>query len=153
MRAYRHSATITRGYMEQKLSETQSILSKLYEQDAIYPKYRNLPALASICEYLKIGRCSELVGPHGAYNLYEDELRKDTIISKMDVIIDNLQQIKNNQFLLYQQLSTIKSAVTEMAFDLKQIKGCTFDIAYFTRVNAYYSELAARNTAVMAYLN
>ncbi|MBR4235463.1 MAG: hypothetical protein IKR85_05305 [Clostridia bacterium] len=151
--AYEQSNKNTRSFMTQKLYETQGILDKLYKKDVIYTKYHNLPALTSICEYLRIGRCSELTGPHGAYNLYEDELRKDTIISRLDVIIDDLQQIKNNQFMLYQQLTIIKSAVSSMAFDMKVIKSYAFDISYFSRMSAYYSELSARNTAVMAYLN
>lgn len=73
------------------IDETRSILSRLYSLGVIYPKYCNLPALTSIYEYYMTGRCEELTGPHGAYNLYEDELRKDTVISQLNTVIENLE--------------------------------------------------------------
>lgn len=67
------------NFMNKPLRETQSVLENVYSADVIYPKYRNLPALTSIYEYLITGRCEGLTGPHGAYNLYEDEVRKDNV--------------------------------------------------------------------------
>lgn len=72
--------------------ETRQIRDKLYAMDVIYPKYRNLPALTSIYEYFITGRCDELSGPYGAYNLYEDEVRKDTVISQLNAVIENLNK-------------------------------------------------------------
>ena len=85
--------------------ETDSALRTFYSCDVIYPKYRTLPALTSICEYFESGRCDTLTGVNGAYNLYEDEVRKDRIISQLNTIIEQLDSIRNNQYLLYTQLT------------------------------------------------
>ena len=88
---------------DKHLKKSKALLSSFYNnKELIYPKYHNLPALTSIYEYLVTGRCDELTGPHGAYNLYEDEVRKDTVISQLNLVIDNLEKIKQNQYMLYQ---------------------------------------------------
>lgn len=88
----------------ESLSETRNVLSRLYESNIIYPKYRNMVAMCSIYEYFATGRCTELTGPNGAYNLYESELRQNTIINKLDTIINQLEAIKNNQYMLYTEM-------------------------------------------------
>lgn len=137
--------------MDLKIAETDGLLTKLYELDEIYPKYRNLPALTSIYEYLVTGRCDSLTGPHGAYNLYEDELRKDTVISQLNTVIENLEKIKQNQYMLYQQVKEIQKNTSVIASELKQIKGYTVQIAQLTALNTYYAGLNERNTRIMMY--
>ena len=137
--------------MDLKIAETDGLLTKLYELDEIYPKYRNLPALTSIYEYLVTGRCDSLTGPHGAYNLYEDELRKDTVISQLNTVIENLEKIKQNQYMLYQQIKEIQKNTSVIASELKQIKGYTVQIAQLTALNTYYAGLNERNTRIMMY--
>lgn len=137
--------------MDLKIAETDGLLTKLYELDEIYPKYRNLPALTSIYEYLVTGRCDSLTGPHGAYNLYEDELRKDTVISQLNTVIENLEKIKQNQYMLYQQIKEIQKNTNVIASELKQIKGYTVQIAQLTALNTYYAGLNERNTRIMMY--
>ena len=65
-------------------------------------------------EYFESGRCSTLTGPDGAYNLYEQELRSNLIISNLQEINSKLDQIKANQYLLY-------TVVTDMNRTLKTI--------------------------------
>lgn len=122
----------------------------MYKKDYIYEKYHNLPAMTSIYEYLLTGRCDELSGPHGAYNLYEDEVRKDTVISQLNTVIANLEQIKQNQYMLYQQVKTVQSELMQINNEIRQVKGYTVSIAQFTALNAYYAELTARNTGIAA---
>ena len=138
-------------YFAKSLSETQEALDKLYSLDVIYPKYRTLPALTSIYEYLVTGRCEELSGAHGAYNLYEDEVRKDTVISQLNTVIENLEQIKQNQYMLYEQVKGIQQNTRAIAAELYQIKGyaaCLTDLAALT---AFYSGVAATNTSTLTY--
>lgn len=134
--------------MDEYMEETKKALEKLYSLDAIYPKYRTLPALTSIYEYLITGRCEGLTGPHGAYNLYEDELRKDTVISQLSVVIQNLEQIKQNQYMLYQQVKSIQENTNALAYELRQIKGYTIQISQLAALNAYYAALNERNTRI-----
>ena len=134
-----------------RIDETNALLEKLYDKNIIYRKYCNLPALTSIYEYFVTGRCSELTGPHGAYNLYEDELRKDTVISQLNTVIENLEQIKHNQYMLYQQVKSINENTQIITSELQQIKGYTVQIAQLTALNAYYAKLTERNTRITMY--
>ena len=136
--------------LQKPLDSTKSLLSKLYANDFIYAKYQNLPALTSIYEYLLTGRCDELAGAHGAYNLYEDEVRKDTVISQLSTVIDNLEQIKQNQYMLYQQSKLIKNETAAINYELQQIKGYTINLTELTALNTYYSALTARNSEISA---
>ena len=138
-------------YFEKPLAETQAVLDKIYSADIIYPKYRNLPALTSMYEYLITGRCEELTGPHGAYNLYEDELRKDTIISQMNLVIQNLEQIKSNQYMLYEQVKKIQAASRAAVAELRAIHGYAANIADYASLTAYYAGITAVNTRVSDY--
>lgn len=83
-------------------NQTTEALDKLYSFDIIYPKYRNIIAVSSISEYFDSGRCDSFTGPNGAYNMYEDELKQNLIISNLEAINDNLESIKNNQYSLYE---------------------------------------------------
>lgn len=139
------------AYMAKPLSESRALLNRFYASEIIYPKYRTLPALTSIYEYFMTGRCTELTGPHGAYNLYEDELRKDTVISQLNTVIENLEQIRHNQYMLYQQVKAIQENTAVIASELNQIKGYTVQIAQLTALNAYYAALNERNTRITMY--
>lgn len=115
----------------------------------MYPKYQNLPALTSIYEYFITGRCEELTGPHGAYNMYEDEMRKDTVISQLSTVIANLEQIKQNQYMLYQQVKTIQKTASVIGNELAQIRGYTAALTELSAMNAYYNAVSARNSRIM----
>ena len=135
--------------LKNHLSATKGILEKLYNKDFIYAKYRNLPALTSIYEYFITGRCTELQGAHGAYNMYEDEVRKDTVISQLNTVIEHLEQIKQNQFLLYQQVSMIQKQLRTVEYELNQIRDYASSITQLTALTAYYTALNERNTNVI----
>ncbi|MBR4711255.1 MAG: hypothetical protein IKP10_04430 [Clostridia bacterium] len=85
-------------------------MTDYYAKDVIYPKYRALPALTSIYEYLSSGRCSTLTGADGAYNLYETETRQNIIIGQLSAVIENLEQIRTNQYVLYQEMRRINES-------------------------------------------
>lgn len=118
------------------LSDLELALKKHYEQSVIFPKYRNMVAITMINEYLMSGRCFELEGPNGAYNLYESELRQNIIIGQLSTIISSLEQIQSNQFSLYQELVKANSTVNEILYEVHGINESTKLIAYFTGVTA-----------------
>lgn len=151
LRDWNHTNTEMHSFMQKPLDESRQLLQRYYSDGLIYPKYCNLPALTSIYEYFVTGRCTELTGPHGAYNLYEDELRKDTVISQLNTVIENLEQIKQNQYMLYQQVKSINENTQVIASELRQIKGYTVEIAQLTALNAYYAALNERNTRITMY--
>ena len=136
-------------HMQVPLDDTRRVLEQWYQsKDYIYPKYHTLPAMTSIYEYLLTGRCEELIGPNGAYNLYEDEMRKDTIISQLGTVLENLEQIKQNQYMLYQQVKSIKATSEEMVTELRKIKGYTIATSQLMALNTYYASLTATNTSI-----
>ena len=128
-------------------------LEKLYDLDVIYPKYRNLVAVTTIYEYLVSGRCDTLDGANGAYNLYEMELRQNIIIGQLSSILDSLEQIKNNQYTLYNEitesnrkseklLSNISNNIDFIKYNTEEtkkftaaLKMCTESIKYYTAFN------------------
>lgn len=151
LRDWKHTNAEMHSFMQKPLDESRALLDRYYASEIIYPKYRTLPALTSIYEYFMTGRCTELTGPHGAYNLYEDELRKDTVISQLNTVIENLEQIRHNQYMLYQQVKAIQENTATIASELQQIKGYTVQIAQLTALNAYYAALTERNTRITMY--
>ena len=122
--------------LETPHQQSLDIREKLYARNVMYPKYQNLPALTSIYEYFITGRCEELTGPHGAYNMYEDEMRKDTVISQLSTVIANLEQIKQNQYMLYQQVKTIQKTASVIGNELAQIRGYTAALTELSAMNA-----------------
>lgn len=91
---------------EKKLADTRRLLQEAYDKGLLYGKYRNFVAVCSICEYLESGRCSELGGPDGAYNLFEQEIRSNMVITQLGSILSKLDRIQANQAMLYDAIST-----------------------------------------------
>ena len=106
-----------------------STLLELYYLDVIFPKYRGLVQISTFYEYLYSQRCDKLTGPDGAYNLYESELKTNIIIGELQSINASLETIKQNQYLLYteitntnQLLEDLKTDVANMHKTLKEVK-------------------------------
>lgn len=87
--------------LKQQNQKSKEALSKIYERNVIFPKYRNLVMVCSLCEYIQAGRTDSLDGYNGAYNILETEIRLDRIITRLDRIIVQLQQIQTNQYVAY----------------------------------------------------
>ena len=117
------------------------LLDKIYSQNIIFPKYRNFAAIAQIYEYLLSGRCSQLEGPNGAYNLYESELRQNIIIDKLDEIIWQLDSLNRT-------MSAICGAIIETNFLLSDISRTLGRIEANTALTAYNSKCIANNTNI-----
>ena len=133
---YNANSTKSRMQHSVTLSGLEDALKNLYNQNIIFPKYRNMVAITTINEYLMSGRCYELEGPNGAYNLYEMELRQDIIIGQLSSIVDSLEQIKNNQFSLYQELDKANETVSDVLSEIRDINENTKLTAYFAEVTA-----------------
>ena len=139
-------------YLNNKEAQMQAVLNQYYAPDYIYPKYRTLPALTSIYEYLTSGRCEELTGPNGAYNLYEMELRQNTVINQLNTIIENLEQIRNNQYTLYQEMVRINQNTRRISAELSAIGTYTFELTRLSALNAFYNSVTAENSGATTYI-
>lgn len=117
------------------------LLNKLYSKNIIFPKYRNFLAIAQIYEYLLSGRCSQLEGPNGAYNLYESELRQNIIIDRLDEIIWQLDRLNRT-------MNAICGAIQETNYLLGNISNQLGRIEANTALTAYNSQCIAHNTRI-----
>ena len=139
--------------------------NRLYAQNVIYPKYRNMVAIASFNDYIMSGRCDALEGANGAYDKYEVECRADIIISKLTDVLVSLEEIKNNQYMLYTQISEVNNGLNklnstmekavetlkEISSDTSSIRATTSSIAAHTAQIAENSEVIAYNTEATAF--
>lgn len=145
--------------LSKSLGKTKGVLADLYKEDVIYEKYHNLVAVTTMYEYFLSGRVSELAGPDGAYNLYEQELRQNVIINKLDTVIDHLEKIEQNQFYLYKaiesgnktreqilkEVTSVNKGLQEGLSDLKEIKANS-------KAAAYSADITAQNTEALKYI-
>ena len=138
--------------LDSPIEATKRALEQLYAHDIIFPKYRDLVAMCTMYEYFAAGRCTELTGPNGAYNLYEAELRQNLIINRLDTIISNLEQIRQNQYMLYQEMKTTNTILDNISSDVKQILKSTQEIAEASKITAYCSQVTAQNTEALKYI-
>lgn len=159
--------------IEQEIQYIVNLLKKCYESQAklysygvIYGKYRTYIAMSSFLDYFLSGRVATLDGPNGAYNLYEQESRTDVIIGKLDVIINSLEKIKENQYYIYNELQSANSMLTlineQLLFNnvlqvaqlekLDSIERNTEEIAYNTKVAAFYSKKTAELTDALGFM-
>lgn len=130
--------------LKNAFSDTQQTLQRFYGLNAIYPKYRNFVAISMFYEYLCSGRCSALEGHEGAYNIYEQEIRMNLILSKLDEVIAHLDRIEDNQYML-------ASAIREGNAKADQIYRTLQNVESSTAASAYFSEVSAMNTTYMAW--
>lgn len=144
--------------IKQEIAQAEELLEKLYHArnelyayDIVFIKYRNLVAISTFYEYIMSGRCETLEGASGAYNIYENEIRMNTVISQLSDVVASLEEIKNNQFMIYSAITEINLQLSELNYSmdsavksLERIKTNTSDM------NKYLSEISD-NTKVIAY--
>lgn len=125
---------------EQTLFDTQKVLNTYYGKGIIFPKYRNLVAVSSFYEYLSSGRCTNLEGHEGAYNLFENELRLNIILVKLDDIIERLDDIRSNQYALYAAISKSNKNINHLRRSLSNMQNNMELTAYNGRITAQNTE-------------
>ena len=88
------------SFIKYNLLDAKTTLSKLYEKNIIHPKYRNLIAIAQLYDYINIGRCKELDGPEGAYNMFEQEKNNGLLINDLDMSLFKLEKYESAMYTL-----------------------------------------------------
>ena len=130
--------------------ETSDALEKLYSINIIHPKYQNFIAIASFCEYFETGRCTKLDGYEGAYNIFENEIRLDKVITNQERILDALEQIKNNQYTLYCTMRESQYYLDRICTELDHVMSLSEQTAHNSAITAYNSQCSADNTAALS---
>lgn len=128
----------------------ENTLDQLYSLNVLYPKYRSFVCVATILEYLQSGRCEELTGPNGAYNLYEAEMRADTIITKLDNIEHKLDQVIANQHTLYYAINQTNRRLGQITQQLDQSIALQKATLVTTAITAANTAITAACTAAIA---
>lgn len=136
---------------EELLMKFYKAQNEMYSYGVIFEKYRNFVAISSFCEYISSGRCETLEGANGAYNLYENEIRMNMVIGQLNQVIESLEEIKQNQYMIYsaiqesnRQMRALNSSTSRMVTTLSEIKSSA------TNMESYMSRIAD-NTEVIAY--
>ncbi len=135
--------------LKQKHNDTSQLLKKMYNYGILHRDYHNIIAVATIYGYLDKGRCRTLefdasTGDKGAYNIYENEKRLDTIITNEQIIIQHLEEIKKNQQQLYNVMEDIFRTVNKMS------KSVSKSVQMFTKMQVQLDRLND-NTEVDIY--
>lgn len=138
--------------MQNQYAETGKALENLYNLNVLYPKYRDIVTVITFYEYFASGRCSQLEGHEGAYNIYENEIRMNIIISRLDEIIRNLEEIKRNQYLVYSTLKESNQKVNSLYEITMRNLQHSKEIAKQSEITAYHSQITARNTEILSYI-
>lgn len=99
---------------EKALQETVVCKNQLYSQNVIFPKYRNLVAIASLNEYIMSGRSNSLTGSGGAYDKFEMDCRADRIISQLSEVVTSLDAIREGQHMLYTQITAVNKGLDKL---------------------------------------
>lgn len=111
-------------------------LINLYSENILPVKYRNLPAVATMYQWLSIGICTKLYGHGGLYDRYENYLMQNQIISRLDDINSKLDLVIENQRCLYDEVkrgneiaektyrsvTNIENNIDKMARDISNIR-------------------------------
>ena len=147
--------------VDEEILKAEALLADLYKQkrqlygfNIVFGKYHDFVAITSFYEYLLSGRCETLAGVNGCYNLYEEELRSNIIINKLDNIITSLDKIKGNQYMLFSQLTAINTelhtlnSTTNTAF--LAARDAVESLLYHSATVAHNSSIIARNSSVTA---
>lgn len=137
---------------ESKYNETYMILQEYYNKGIIFEKYRGLVPICMFHEYLQSGRCEQLTGHEGAYNIYENELRMNIIINKLNDIIERLDSIEENQYVIAQAIRGATAEVNKLSNLVNQQISTLQNIDENAALTAYYSKITAVNTTYMAWI-
>ena len=144
--------------IKQEIAQAEELLAKLYAArnelyayNVVFGKYRDIVALSTFYEYLMAGRCETLEGTAGAYNLYEAEIRMNTVISQLAEVIVSLEQIKQSQYVIYTALKEVHSSLNNLNYSMSSAVNSLEKIEKTTTdMNQYLSEISD-NTKVIAY--
>lgn len=133
-------------------NDTVDVLEQMYANGGLYEKYQfDLTAICMFSEYLESKRCKVLVGHEGAYNLYEYEKRVGLILYKLDEIIEQLEEIKQSQYMIYNALTEIQKQQERMIDSINTMVQNQYDIIENQKEQSRHLEEIEYNTYVLKH--
>lgn len=134
---------------ERLLHKTEDTLQTYYGTGIIYKKYWGLVPVAMFNEYFDSGRCMTL--PE-AYDRYEQEIRLDLILTKLDDIIVRLDRIEGNQYMLAEEIRSANRSIQNLTSIANVQLQKQREITDNQEIGNYYAQIAARNTSYLAWV-
>lgn len=143
------------GQLEMQNKSTAQTLANMYGLNIIHEAYRTFPRVCTLYEYIQTGRCHSLeevkgYASGGAYNLLRREEDQQIIILKLDQILQSLESIKMNQYMLYyaiqeenQKLDDIMSSINQISEQIKSSGN--------SRIDPRQLESLQKNSKLIAY--
>lgn len=162
------------------IEKLENTLNELYSMRingvlCLHPNYQGLIPVSIIYGYFDTGRCTQLQGHEGAYNLYEDEKIKGMIISKLEYVSNQLNNLNSTMSYVADaledcnsRLMSLEDAGNDMAKQIgslnKNVNSLNGNVSSRmasidanTANAAYYSEVSAKcdvfNTVYNLYDN
>ena len=136
-----------------EVDKVEKLMEKLYSANIIYPKYRELVPIVTMWEYIDSGRCTELLGANGAYNLYESESRQDIIISNLTQALSMLAQIRDTQYALYEAIQESNEIAERVYRQSERLIASNKNIERNSEITSYNAKIAAQNSTISTYID
>ena len=80
-------------------------LDRVYAEGIVHESYQNVDDVSYLFHYIDTGRCFELTGPHGAYNLLATERYRENVESGLRDISSELRHLESRLSVSYSSLS------------------------------------------------
>lgn len=111
--------------IEAEHQRVENLLTDYYSLGIIYPVYHgDFVAIAMFSQYLNMGMCYTLTGHEGCYTLYEQQKLQGIIITKLNVIISQLDeisgQLRSLQYSLLQAISETNEKIDKLTVYAKE---------------------------------
>lgn len=144
--------------LKKKYMETNNTLQEIYNYDILAEKYRNIIAISSIYEYLETGRCKSLTfnentGDKGAYNIFEEELRLNKIITNTDIIIQKLDIVINNQKKLQLTMRQATDTINQLITNTNNISNSLERLESNSEIAIYNQQQTNKELSYMNFMN
>lgn len=138
--------------MQRVISErnnTQEALNTMYNIGLIHPKYRHMVAVASFFDYFDTGICFSFTGPGGAYAVYEEDLKFQRIVTKLDIIISKLDELIQSQRKLAELMRDANNTLHRIEQSNNRMMQSLSEMKENTELIEYNSRCAMQSSAVM----
>lgn len=139
--------------IEKQINTNSRLLEQLYDLNILHPKFRNMVAVITMLEYFEYGRCTTLQGPHGACSFYADEELHKRIISKLDVVIHKLDDIRQTQQYLYEAIQEANATAYRIYENSQRMLESNRQIAENTALTAYNTTRIRENSDILTYIS
>lgn len=110
-------------------------------------------AISSFYDFFDTGRCFSLTGPGGAYATYEEDIRFRRIETKLDVIINKLDEVIANQQYIGELMQEANSTLYRIEQTNNQIAQSVNHTAENSDLITFNTQCTARSAAVMEHIS